>query len=75
MTHLVRAINKPEDITYIIKYKRRWKKETVLAMLKHASARLRAFRRHGLVTGDEFQTITHNIRVARQETVSGKYQN
>ena len=75
MAHLAISVTKPEDIAYIIKYKRRWPKETVLTMLKHASARLKAFRQHGLVSAAEFRTTTHNIRVARQETVSGKYQN
>jgi len=75
MTHLAIAISKPEDIEYIIKFKRRWNEDVVLGMLQDAKAKLLAFRLVGKITGDEFRTITHKIAVAHQETVNGQHQN
>lgn len=69
------SITTPEHIEYIIKYKRRWRKDVVLRMLKDARAKLFAFRNAHLVTADEFKITSHKITVAQQEARSGQHQN
>jgi hypothetical protein len=75
VSHLPIAINEPDDIKRIIKRPRRWGKEAMLRMLKDARQKVLVFRQAGKLTPDEFRILSHEITVARQETISGQYQN